>query len=141
MKGFRFMDEKRIALAKYRFSKAMEELSVAELSLSLEKYSNSLSNSYYAMFHAVRVLLALEGVDSKKHSGVIHLFSQLFVNTKLLSKDLSKLLVEAFEIRVDSDYKDFFVISKDDCVKQFENTKIFIEKIKSFIKDHYEIEL
>ncbi|MBU2444117.1 MAG: HEPN domain-containing protein [Bacteroidetes bacterium] len=121
------MDEKRIALAKYRFSKASEELSVSKLAFSSGKFSSSLSSSYYAIFHSVRTLLALEGIDSKKHSGVIHLFSQKFINTKLLETSFSKILVEAFEIRIDSDYKDFYLASKEDAEQQLNNAKYFFK--------------
>ncbi len=135
------MDEKRILLAKYRFSKAIEELTVAELAFSSQKYSGSLSSSYYAIFHSVRALLALEGVDSKKHSGVIHLFSQKFIGTKLIGISLSKILVEAFEMRIDSDYKDFYLASKEDAQQQLNNAKHFLKEIQSFITANYNVSL
>ncbi|MDZ7261966.1 MAG: HEPN domain-containing protein [candidate division KSB1 bacterium] len=62
-------------LAKYRFSDAIEKLESARILLQENRLKDSLSRSYYAMFSAVRALLALRKLDSSKHSGVISLFN------------------------------------------------------------------
>ena len=60
-----------IDLSLYRLSKAAQYLEDAKRTLELEMYDTSANRSYYAIFHAARAVLALEGLDFKKHSGVI----------------------------------------------------------------------
>ncbi|WP_083832065.1 HEPN domain-containing protein [Ignavibacterium album] len=63
-------------------------------------------------FYAVRALLALDKVDSKKHSGVLNHFNNLYVRTEKFSKDFFRYLNSAFTIRLQSDYNDFFCCHK-----------------------------
>lgn len=135
------MDERKIGLAKYRLEKAKSELKASAALIDAGLLPQSLSRSYYSIFHAVRALLAFEGVDSKKHAGVISHFSNLFVRTDLLDRDMVQILTNAFEVRQNSDYKDFYVVVKDDVIKQHENAQTFLQKIEAFITDHYEIHL
>jgi uncharacterized protein (UPF0332 family) len=64
-------EENRTALANYRLERAAGELASARANLDADRYAESLSDSYYAIFHSIRAALALEGKDFKKHSGVI----------------------------------------------------------------------
>jgi len=50
--------QSQIDLAKYRFQEAMEKLESARILLKENHLKDSLSRSYYAMFSAVRALLA-----------------------------------------------------------------------------------
>ena len=58
-------------LVKYRLDAAREKLESSEILLQAGKYKDSISRSYYAIFSAVRAVLALEHVDYKKHGNVI----------------------------------------------------------------------
>ena len=40
--------------------------------------------SYYAIFHAMRAVLALDGIDMKRHSGVMSEFRRLYIKTGIL---------------------------------------------------------
>ena len=40
---------------------------------------------------------------------------------------------DAFSIRSDSDYGDFFVISKEEVEKQVENAELFYKSIKDYL--------
>ena len=48
------------------------------------------NRSYYAIFHAIRSVNALDGFDSSKHSGVISHFNQEYVKTGMFEKNLPK---------------------------------------------------
>lgn len=67
-------ENKKVDLARYRFEKATEDCHASGELLKLNLYKQSMNRSYYAIFHAVRSLLALDGVDFKKHSQVIGYF-------------------------------------------------------------------
>jgi uncharacterized protein (UPF0332 family) len=73
---------------------------------------DSASKAYYAIFQASRAALATKELDSRKHSGVISLFNQHFVKTGILPKEFRKIIVSAQDLRLSSDYNDFYVVSK-----------------------------
>ena len=75
------MGKSRIELGRYRLFDAREKLRGAEVLLRNSLFKESVARSYYAMFSAVRALLAMEDLDSQKHSGVISLFNKHFVKS------------------------------------------------------------
>ena len=120
------MDEKQKTLSKYRLEKAKEELQTAEINFNHNKISQSVNRSYYAIFHALRALLAFELFDSKRHSAIIAHFNQKFIATDLIDKTYYKMLAAAFDIRLKCDYQDFYVVSKEEAKKQIDNASQFI---------------
>mgnify|MGYP000973145296 CR=1 FL=1 len=128
------MDDKIIALATYRLEKAKEDMETAGVNMKHNKLSQSINRSYYAIFHAVRALLAFERFDSKRHSVIIGHFNQYYVATGKIDKSYHKMLVDSFEVRTKSDYQDFYVVSIDDAERQLNNAKNFIAMIEACIQ-------
>jgi len=89
--------------------------------------------SYYAMFSAVRSLLANDEVDFSKHAGVIAYFQKEYVKTGKFNKEYSKYLNGAFQIRNNCDYADFFIVSKEDALEQYEHAEEFIKVIEEYM--------
>ena len=130
------MEGSLIELAKYRMERAKEMLVASEENLNIEQYRTSLNRSYYAIFHAMRAVNILEGYDSSKHSGVIAYFTQTFLKTERLDKDLSKIIKEASYLREKSDYDDFYIASKDEAKNQLENAESFLKKISEYLDEN-----
>lgn len=127
------MENRLRDLSKYRMEKAEDDLETSEIMFKNNKYSQSINRSYYAMFHAVRALLALSKFDSHKHSGLISYFNRHFVKSGKIEVEYSKMLTTAFKVRTDSDYKDFYIISRQDAELQLENAKKFVQRIKELL--------
>ena len=106
----------------------------SESTLAMGMFDTAANRSYYAIFHTIRALLALSGKDFKKHSGVISCFQMEYIKTGLFSKEMSNIAKSAFSLRQESDYEDFYVISKDEVRKQVEEANLFYNKIKEFIE-------
>ncbi len=129
------MDEKtKRSLIAYRLEKANTDLSAAIMNYEAGFYDTSANRSYYAIFHAARAVLMLNGQDYKKHSGVIAFFNRDYIKTEILERKLGKILRDAFEIRTDCDYEDFYVVAKEDVEQQIKNAKYFIEKIEAYLQ-------
>jgi len=128
----------RRALSKYRLDMAEECVSSALLELNANKYKTSANRAYYAMFHAIRAVLALDGVDYKKHSAVISYFRQNYIKTGIFDEKYSDTIKYSFNNRINSDYEDFYVISKDEVEEQIEEAVEFISVVKNVI-ENYEI--
>lgn len=134
---FVLLSEERITLSKLRFEKARECLSDAALLAENESYKSLANRSYYAVFHAIRAVLALDGFDSKKHSGVIAEFQKQYIKDGTFDKEMSAIIRRLFLARNNSDYDDFFVIAKDEAIKQYNDACMFLEEIEKFLKKEY----
>ena len=122
-------------LSNYRLEKAKSTLESAKALLKLGQYPDAVSSSYFCVFHSMRAVLALENVDFKKHSSVISYFREHYIKTKKLETKLSDIIKVLFTIRSESDYVDFFVISKNEVEQQVESAKYFLEQIQKFISN------
>ena len=54
------MDDRNIDLSKYRMEKAAKCISTAEENVRVNDYESAANRSYYAIFHCIRAILALE---------------------------------------------------------------------------------
>lgn len=122
-------------LIKYRLSSSKEKLLSAKLLLEAGLYKDSVGRSYYAIFSAIRAVLAIRQVDFSKHAGVIAYFQKEFIKTEIFDKKYSKYLQQAFQIRNSCDYDDFFIVSKQDAEEQYERALELLAIIENYIKD------
>lgn len=129
------MDEPRRDLCCYRLEKAQKCLSSAKMLAQSEDYCGAANRSYYAIFHCIRSLLALEGVDFSKHAGVMAYFQKNYVKSGIFGKEYSKILTEAFQIRSDSDYDDYYMISKEELEEQIKNAGFFFDGIMKYVNE------
>jgi len=125
--------DKRKTLAGYRLETANDCMSSAKLEFDAGKYKASANRVYYAMFHAIRAVLALDGVDFKKHSAVISQFRQSYIKTGIFDSKYSDTIKHMFNVRMDSDYEDFYVISKDEVKEQIDEIIYFISAVTAYI--------
>lgn len=123
--------QERIDLSKYRMEKAFERLEASKILLESSLWNDAINRSYYAVFTGARSLLALFGLDSKKHSGVISLFNRCFIQTNILPKNLSKIITSAKEGRESSDYADFIEHTQEEAQTQYEEAKNFLETVQT----------
>lgn len=126
-------DSQQVTLAEYRLKKAEECYAAAKQLLDTGLMMDSANRSYYAIFHAVRSLLALDGVDFKKHSGVIAYFQQHYIKTGKFDVRFSDYVRDAFSIRQDCDYEDFYIVSSEDVSMQLAHARELLDSVKSFL--------
>ena len=105
-------------LAYFRIEQAKECLDASETLFSVDNYKGAANRAYYCIFHAMRAVLALDSYDSKKHFGIISEFRRRYVKTGKFSVIYSDMIKDAFSIRTDSDYQDFYAVSKEDVQQQ-----------------------
>jgi uncharacterized protein (UPF0332 family) len=127
-------------LSAYRYETAKENLQDARIMYDNGRYKNALNRAYYAIFHSVRAVIALDGFDSSKHSGVIAFFNQNYVKNGTFTKDLSRIIREASEKREKADYLDFYVASKDEAEKQILRADYFLKRIEQYLITEHIIE-
>lgn len=120
-------------LMQYRLDNAKEKLESAKVLLDAEKYRDFIGRSYYAIFTAVRAVLAYDKIDFSKHSGVISYFQKEYIKTGKFDIKYSRYLQSAFQIRNSCDYDDFFIASKQDAEEQYIKAIEFYNEIHTYL--------
>lgn len=128
------LEDAKKDLCLFRIDKAHKCLKSAEILYTSEDYSAAANRAYYSMFHAIRAIMALDGEDRKKHSGVVAYFQENYIKAGVFDKQHSYALKNAFLIRQESDYEDFYIVTKADADEQIENAKCFLEAVYAYIR-------
>ncbi len=125
------MDE----LVRHRLSTAEEKIVSAKILMEAGQYRDSIGRSYYAIFSALRAVLAAREVDFSKHSGVIAYFQKEFIKTGIFDVKFSRYIQQAFQIRNSCDYDDFFIASKQDAEGQYMRADELLRAVKGYLAD------
>ena len=121
-------------LSSYRLDRAKEDIRTAQINIENGLYKGAINRSYYAIFHAIRAVNVLDGFDASKHSSVIAHFNQYHVHTGDFEKGIYKIIDSAYRIREKCDYSDFFIVSKEDALEQYEKAAKFLESVEKFLE-------
>lgn len=132
------MLDNRKELSEYRLKMAKEKLKSAKLLLDSQQWKDSIGRSYYAIFTAARALLALDGQDFARHTGVISYFQKTYIKTKVFDVKYSRYISEAFQIRNNTDYADFYIVSREDAEEQYERAVDFYNEIEKYCSEMIE---
>ena len=89
--------------------------------------------SYYVAFYAAKALLLKEGLQFRKHGGVIASVHQRFVKTGRLDKTLGKDLNWLFELRNIADYGVTVRVSQQDAERAIQAAERFLHAAQSLI--------
>ena len=127
------LNEDLLNLSKARLAHAYDCLKEAEILLSADEYKGTANRAYYAAFHAMRAVLILDNFDSKKHSGIIAKFRELYIKTELFDKDVSDAISSLFRVRSASDYDDFYMVAKQDALLQLQNAKNIVSLVDNYL--------
>lgn len=128
-------NDKSRDLANYRLDRAKEMIKDAKQLAEAGSYKSGNNRAYYAIFHAMRAVLALEGIDFKRHSGVIQYFQKEYIKPGKFEKSYSDIIMAASEIRNASDYDDFFLASKEETSKQINDAESFISVVENYLHE------
>lgn len=99
--------------------RAVQDLRDARLLREAQSHASAVAKAYYSMFHHARALILLEGLESRSHSGVIHLVNLHFVRADRLSPDVARFLAMYERLRQEADYDTaamFTVTMADDAI-------------------------
>ncbi|HKM28178.1 MAG TPA: HEPN domain-containing protein [Anaerovoracaceae bacterium] len=129
------LDVKNKTLSEYRLNRSEELISDAQNLFDKGSFKSGNNRAYYSIFYAIRAILALDGVDYKKHSGVIQHFQKDYIKTGIFDKEYSQIIMEANEIRNASDYDDFYLASREETEKQIKDAKKFYNAVKIYLKN------
>ena len=93
--------------------KAASRLKSADLLYANGLYDEALGAAYYAVFHAVSAVLAVESYEYKSHKGVLSNFNRLYVQTGKIGGISAKTLVALHDKRNDNEYRPTNFVEKE----------------------------
>lgn len=124
-----------LSFARYRLERAKEDLKAAELLYKNDSFLAANNRAYYAIFRAIRAVLALERVDFKRHKDVIGYFNHHYVKTEIFPKMISKKIGQASKVREDSDYDDEYIPDAEKTKIQIDTAREVIELVEKYIEN------
>lgn len=129
------LDQARKDLSAHRLSRAEELISEAETLFAAKRYKGANNRAYYAVFSSMRAVLALDGEDFKKHSGVIQYFQKNYIKAGIFEKKYSDIITKASAIRNASDYDDFYIASREESRQQIEGAKAILSVVREYLSE------
>ena len=118
-------------LVLYRIETAKSDLRTAAMLLMQKEYWAANNRAYYAIFHAITAIHALDGNAYKRHKEVLAKFNKDYVRTEIFPKSFGRKIIEAEDIRHASDYDDFYIATREEAQEQIgtaEELILLVEK-------------
>ena len=79
--------------------------------------------------------MAKQCIDADSHNGCLRQFNVHFVKDGIGGFGVGdyKRVADAQRIRNNSDYDDFYIADKEECIKQVETARIFYKRTKDYL--------
>ncbi|MBP3569550.1 MAG: HEPN domain-containing protein [Lachnospiraceae bacterium] len=116
----------------YRLETAKSDLKSAKILFTAEEYKAANNRAYYAIFHSINAVHALNEVAYKRHKDAIGNFNKDYVKTGIFPREIGRKIGEAEEIRHASDYDDFYIASKEESERQIAVAEEFILLVERY---------
>jgi len=117
-----------------RLSIARDKLSVAVGLLRNGHYGDAISKAYYAMFYAGKALLLALDQDPHKHKGVVTMFGEKIARVGLTDPRYGRTLAKAERLRIDADYNEQYLATKEDAEKAIHDAEDFVNEAHATLK-------
>ncbi|MBF0532493.1 MAG: HEPN domain-containing protein [Candidatus Omnitrophica bacterium] len=127
------MNEKAVREIKAYMARCDESIKAASELLVNSHFDFAASRAYYAVFYASSALLLNEGLEFKKHSGVIAAVHQKFIKTNKINQQYGKDLNWLFELRSVGDYGLIVHVGKDEAEEAIKIAKSYVAVVKKII--------
>lgn len=119
-------------LVRHRIETAKSDLKSADILLKEGEYRGANNRAYYAIYHAISAVHALDGKSYKRHKDTLANFNKDYVRTEIFPKNFGRKIAQAEEIRHASDYDDFYIATKEKAEEQIMTAKELIEQIETY---------
>lgn len=97
-------------------------------------YRSATNRAYYAVFHTINALHALDGMGFKRHKDVIGNFNKNYVKTKVFPSDYGRRVSFLEQARRESDYMDYHIPNEDEARSHFSFAVEFVGVLTKYIE-------
>ena len=127
-------------LVSYRIETAKSDLKSAKILLNAGEYKGANNRAYYAIFHAINAVHALDGRAFKRHKDAIANFNKDYVKTEIFPREVDRKIGEAEEIRHASDYDDFYIATREEAEEQIQTAKELVSRVEEYVQARWKKE-
>jgi len=120
-------------LSQKELTRAKKALLAAKTLLENRLYEDCVSRAYYAVLHAAKAALAMEGVQPQSHNAVRRMFGLHLVKTGKIEKDFARILTAEQEDREIGDYDIHIEIEQDTAHKRVVDAEEFVKRIEKYL--------
>ena len=122
-------------LVRYRIETAKSDLQSARILMREEEYRGANNRAYYAIYHAISAVHALDGKSYKRHKDTLANFNKDYVKTDIFPRTFGRRIAQAEEIRHASDYDDFYIATREKAEEQILTAGELIQQIEVYCSD------
>ena len=116
--------------------KSSEALNSAEFNFQNEHYETCQNRLYYAIFYIVSALAYKDKFITSKHAQLMGWFNKNYIyENNIFDSKMFAIYKETFTNRQKSDYDFTYIPDKDEIIALIEDTKFFINKVKSYLTE------
>ena len=130
-----------IEVIKAMLSKAAEKLKTARIDFDNDRYDDSVSRAYYAVYHAISAVLLSKGFHFSSHGQTIGAFNREFVKTKEFPALFTKVIEKLFNERQTGDYDFESYIDADVAREDLEYAEGILKACEEYLAKIYKVSL
>ena len=108
------LDNTRVDLSQTRMENAKEDLATAAENMRAGRFRAANNRAYYAIYHAINAVLAIDSADAKSSGRAIEYFNENYLNSNLLDNYLKIVIDYAAETRNRCDYEDYYASTQEE---------------------------
>ncbi|MHC4645656.1 MAG: HEPN domain-containing protein [Planctomycetota bacterium] len=116
-------------LSRKELTRARKALLAAKTLLENQLYEDCVSRAYYAVLHATKAALAIEGIEPDSHRAARRMFSLHLVKTGKIEKEFATILTAEQEDREIGDYDIHVEIEQDTALKRVFDAEKFVQRM------------
>jgi uncharacterized protein (UPF0332 family) len=108
-------------------------LVTAQDNLDSGDFRATVNRAYYAVFYAASAMLLSEGVERRRHAGIISAFREHFVKTGLVETEYSNIYGEVLVGREDADYAIEIPVDLDMAEMMLRQARRFVRRMLEYL--------
>lgn len=128
-----------INVIKMMLSKAREKLKTAQINFDNERYEDSVSRAYYAVFHSISAVLLSKGLHFSSHGQTIGAFNKEFIKTKKFPASFTGTIRKLFKERQTSDYDFESYIDADVAQEDLKHAENILDASEEYLAKIYNV--
>ncbi|MCL2427019.1 MAG: HEPN domain-containing protein [Oscillospiraceae bacterium] len=117
-----------------RIEHALRKLKAANVLYGEEMYEDACNRAYYAVYHSIRSVLALDNREFSSHGETLGYYRKEFLKTNIHDRSLSNTIKITETLRTGGDYDDFLEIVQKDAEEALQLATSFYEYMSKYIQ-------
>lgn len=128
-----------IEVIKMMLKKGREKLKTARIDFENERYDDTVSCAYYAVFHTISAVLMSKKLHFSSHKEVIGSFNKEFVKTGKFPTSFTKIIQKLFLERQTSDYDFESYIDSDIAEEDLKKVEEIIDTSEGYLAGFFNV--